>query len=381
MFGGKPEQFSGYGAIGGELPWNSADPGGAFKAAALPPDQALSALGDSYQGAYNSALAQNQSNYNNILAGYQKTLASQTSAQQAISAGYSNLYNQVQDKLATQGQTRATDITAAGIADLGRQTQGLVDRGLGNTTVQNQVVRGNAFDRERQLTANSEAVSGLQATSARELGLAGLGFQQNAMQANTSLQNRQLDWMNSINAQYPSAGMYGQLATQIGQNAQQQRNAALAAQLAAQGGGGYTPPQLPQIPQVGAGNKNQQYAAEAPPMLGSTGPRSGYVPSSTPSYGGGSYNPAGSGSGYVGSPGFQQSQSGYVMGPPSAAMSGVTGAASSIASGFASGFGFEDYGGGGDFGPSAGVDDILGMTGDNGSYLPADYGQYWDDYQ
>lgn len=273
--------FSGYGPVQGALPWGAggANPGAAFAAAGAPPEAAFAQLAQSYQGAYNSALAQNQSNYDNILAGYQKTLAAQTTAQQAISAGYSGLYNEVQERLAKQGATRAADISAAATADLGRQTQSLIDRGLGNTTVQNAVVRANEFDRQRQQTASAEAYDALRADSARNIGLASLNFQQQAQAANTGLQQQQLDWMNSVSAPYPNAGLYAQLAAQAGQTAQANRNNALQAQLAADANRAALAPAAPDIP---AG------------FVGGPGPRAGYVPSATPNFGGGAYNPAAS---------------------------------------------------------------------------------------
>ncbi len=240
--------FTGYApptAPGGALPW------GGGGAAAMQPG--------GYEAAYNSSLAQNQSNYNNILAGYQKTLASQTSAQQAIQAGYSNLYNQVQEKIAGQGATRAADIRADAAQKLGSGTQGLINRGLGNTTVLDSVGRGIGFDEQRNLTANSESTAKLQADSMSQLGLAGLSYQDYANRQNTGLIQDQLGWMNSVNAAYPNAGMYAQLAQQRGMSDQQGQNAG----------------------QFGGGS-----------FAGNPGPRAGYVPSPTPSFGAGAYSPA-----------------------------------------------------------------------------------------
>lgn len=259
--------------VQGNLPFGGGG-AGMFMGLGGSPQQAAAQLGPNYANAYNSSLAMNQSNYNNILAGYQQTLASQTSAQQAIQAGYTNLYNDVQAKIQSQGQTRATDIGNSAAMRIGEQTQGLINRGLGNTTVQDSVVRGINDDRDRQLTANSEAVSGLQANYAQSLGLAGLNSRSQQLQDQAGLVARQLGWMDSVSSPYPNAGMYGQLASQYGQSAQQQANAGQMP--GAYGGGSFA-------------------------HAGNPGPKVGYVPGPTPGgYGGGMPAGVGFGGGYSG---------------------------------------------------------------------------------
>jgi hypothetical protein len=184
------------GAIGGQLPFGG---GGGFD----------------YSSAYNSALAMNQANYGNILQGYQQTLAGQQTAQQAIGRGYNQLSADVQNLLSTQGATRQQDIAAQYAKQVGTDTQGLVNRGLGNTTVTSAVGRGLTFDRERAQSANAEAVAGMQAQSMSQLGLAGLSYQDAANRQNTALSGQQLDWMNSVNAQYPDPGTYFQMQRQM----------------------------------------------------------------------------------------------------------------------------------------------------------------------
>ncbi len=309
-------------APSGQLPW------GGGGAAALQPG--------GYPAAYNSSLAQNQSNYNNILAGYQKTLQSQTTAQAAIQAGYSNLYNQVQEKIAGQGATRAADIRADAAQKLGSGTQGLINRGLGNTTVLDSVGRGIGFDEQRNLTANSESVAALQAQSMSQLGLAGLNYQDYANRQNTGLVQDQLGWMNSVNAPYPNAGLYAQLAQQRGMVDEGNRGQGSF------GGGSF------------AGGR------------GSSG-QLGYVPSPTPSFGGGVYSPAqstgGGGSWMAAQNALGLSGGGYNYG-------GASGQAL-------------DYGGGGDWGATGGGFDYAGAGGAiaGGAGQPADFGEYWDDYQ
>lgn len=353
-----------YGAIGGALPWGGTgqQAGSMFASLGQEPAAAGAALSRAYESAYNTALAQNQSNYNNILAGYQATLAAQTTAQQAIGAGYSNLYNEVQRRLAGQGATRAADISAAATADLGQQTQSLIGRGLGNTTVANAIQRANQFDRQRQLTANTEAIAALQANASRDIGGAGLRFQQDAANANTALQARQLDWMNSINAPYPTAALYAQLAAQAGQTQQQRANAAQLASI-----------QRAPVPQS---------MAPAYGMPSVPGPRLGYVPAPTPTFGGAGYQAIGGG-GYGSSmfSGYGGTQPSYAQVPQpfdfGAAGSAITGGGSSVLYGYDKASPFAD---------NAQTDAYNAILGGASAYaggastLPSDWGQYWDDY-
>jgi len=190
-----------YGAIGGALPWA----GNSISGFASGNPGAIAA---NYQQAYNNALAMNQSNYSNILAGYQQALAAQTTAQSAIASGYTNLYNDVLNKIGGLGAARATEIRDEAKRATAASTQGLIDRGLGNTTVLDSQRRGVASDMERRLIENDESVRGQQAGYMTQLGLAGLGNSVRAYDANTGLYGRQLDWMNSVTARYPDMAAY-----------------------------------------------------------------------------------------------------------------------------------------------------------------------------
>lgn len=201
--------------IQGVLPWAGGDAGAAFRGAA---SGDLDAVAGSYQQAYNNALAMNSANYNNILAGYQQTLAGQSTAQAAIGAGYTDLYNSVLAKVEGIGQARANAINRDSDRFLARQSQQLIDRGLGNTTVQASVGRGVEADRNARQLELSESTAGMIGSYMSQLGLAGLSNRQRGLENETALSARQLDWMNSVDAQYPDAGMYASLAQMAGEN-------------------------------------------------------------------------------------------------------------------------------------------------------------------
>lgn len=230
-----------YGNVGGALPFaNSGSAGAQAMSGAASGNVGQVAAG--YQQAYNNALAMNQSNYNNILRGYQQSLAQHSSAEAAISAGYSGLYNDVIAKVSGIGQARANDINAASARALASGSQQLIDRGLGNSTVQSSLNRGVESDRNRQLTQLSDDQARMVGDYMSQLGLAGLSNRQYGLDASTAQLNRQLDFMNSVTAKYPDANLYGQLAAAAGyKNAANQPFTTVSFGGGAFGGGGPGP--------------------------------------------------------------------------------------------------------------------------------------------
>lgn len=346
--------YGGYGAIGGALPFNGNSVSGF--ASGNPGEIAAN-----YQQAYNNALGMNSANYANILRGYQQALSAQTTAQQAIQAGYSNLYNEVIGKVSGIGQARTNAINDDSARNLAGLSQQLIDRGLGNTTVQQSVARGVEGDRTRRLVENDESVARMLGDYMSSLGLAGLRSSEQGVNNLTGLNLRQLDFMNSVTARYPDAGLYAGLAQQAGRNQ-----------------GGY-----------GGG----AFAG------GGAGPRVGYVPGGYYQAGGGYFGPQATGGGggswlasQYGAPSSAGMWDNYyggggsgVFGDVSAAGSAMFGGALAAAAapsggGFfgnmadtiASGMGGQ-YGGGGDFGGWAGGG-RFDASNDAEAYAPSDYG-------
>jgi len=178
---------------------------------------------NNYMGAYQNALNLNQSNYNNILSGYQQTAGRQQTAQQAIEGGYGNLYNTVMGGIQGIGASQSQAIQDAYAQQSGNSAQQMINSGLGNTTVQQSVQRGNLLDEQKAQTGLANQLAQLQAGYQTNLGMAGLNYANQANMQNTALSGQQLNWMNSVNSPYPNAQAYGQLALQQGyaQRAQQ----------------------------------------------------------------------------------------------------------------------------------------------------------------
>lgn len=191
--------------------------------------------GADYSRAYSDALAMNQKNYQNIYSGYQNLLAQQQERQAQVQARYDQLNNAVQQGIANMGASRSQEINDQYTQAGGAATQNLINAGLGNTTVTSSVARGLEADRNKAQTALTDQLAGLKASYASNLGLAAAGYASQAEQANSGLVGRQLDWMNSVNANYPNAGLYAQLAQMAGAAQEANRNRA------ALGGGGQSP--------------------------------------------------------------------------------------------------------------------------------------------
>ena len=251
--------------LGGEMTFSG---GGANALAGLggSPQQALGALSGDYASAYNAALSTNQQLYSNILSGYQSTLNQQTAAEGQISQGYNSLYNNVLGSIKGISASESQNIS-----DVYNQAQGatqaqMTNQGLGNTTVSESMQQGNLLQEQKAQVALTNQTQGLTAGYMSQLGLAGLSYANQAAMQNTAEQNQQLQFMNTVMAPYPNAGMYAQLAQGYGaMEAAQQARGLLSAPGGVSGilgaGMGALPAQTPSI-QTQAGGYGGMTAAQ-----------------------------------------------------------------------------------------------------------------------
>jgi len=179
--------------------------------------QGLDTLAQQYGQSYQSALSQNQAMYNNILQGYQQLMGNQVSAQGGIQQGYSNLKGEVLGDISNIGASEKQAIIDAYTQQQGQQSQGLINRGLGNATVMDSMNRGLTFDEQKAQIALQNQMAQLTAGYASNLGLAGLGYANQANMQNTALGAQQLGWMNSVTSGYPDPNQYNALFGQAGQ--------------------------------------------------------------------------------------------------------------------------------------------------------------------
>lgn len=173
-------------------------------------------LGASYQNAYSNALEMNKANYGNVLKGYQDTSEGMAANQGQIAQGYAGLDQRVLSGIDQIGGARRNEIADQYRAAQGNATQSLISRGLGNSTVVDSVNRGLQYDRQKSETQSADDLAGMRAGYQTQIGTNNLNFLDAANRQRTDLGQNQLGWMNSVNAPYPNADMYSQLAQQHG---------------------------------------------------------------------------------------------------------------------------------------------------------------------
>ena len=201
--------------IAGGLPWGGGGSGSVFDY--MSSSDPMRALSSHYQNAYNQSLAQNQTNYNNILKGFQQTAAAQGAMQQGIAGGYRNVIGLYDNA----GKAESRDISDAFARAQGQGMMNLIDSGLGNSTITSSIMRGLTNDEVKEQSRLAQQVAQLQAGARTNL----LGYKERAGNARTAQANQQLNWMNSIQAQFPDGNLYAQLAQMAGaaEEAEKQR--------------------------------------------------------------------------------------------------------------------------------------------------------------
>jgi hypothetical protein len=166
----------------------------------------------SYNSAYSTARDVNQQLYKNIQAGYSQMLNQSQAAMGQLDTRYRNLQRGVMKRLAGSNQANMQDIADKYSAMSGQMSQSMIDRGLGNTTVQFAMQRGIAQDRTKETTRSQNEFAQLIAANQSRLGLERLGAMERGYGNLTGIQGQNLNWMNSVSAPYPDPGMYAQLA-------------------------------------------------------------------------------------------------------------------------------------------------------------------------
>lgn len=166
----------------------------------------------SYTSAYNAARDLNQQMYSNQLAGHAERLSNYQAANASLMSGYRGLQRQVMRRLAGTNRANLQDIADSYTALSGQQSQQLIDRGLGNTTVQSAVLRGLAADHAKEATRSRGNFAQLMASQIGQIGSARLAAQERGMNFMSGLQADRLGMMERVSAPYPDPGMYAQLA-------------------------------------------------------------------------------------------------------------------------------------------------------------------------
>lgn len=218
---------------------------------------------ESYNSAYNAARGTNQQMYDKIQAGYAQMLAQSQQANAELDRRYGVLQKGVVNQLRGSNQSNIQDINDKYSAMSGQMSQSMIDRGLGNTTVQYAMQRGVAADQVKETTRSQNAFAQLMADTRSRLGGARLSALERGYGNLMGIQGKTLDWMNSVSMPYPDPGMYAQLAMAQGSNVNP----------FGLGGSG-----LPGMPGPKLGPTADWYAQQGRMMSGGGGGDSGYTP-------------------------------------------------------------------------------------------------------
>lgn len=277
-----------FSAIGGNV-----DFGGA-------PDMDFANPERSYKSAYTAAANINRQLYDAQMSGHAKRIQEYQTANQGLIGGYRGLQKAVMRQLAGTNRANLTDIADRYTALSGQMSQQLIDRGLGNTTVQQSVQRGVEADFSKESTRSNNLFAQLQAQTRSNLGQARLAAMERGMGFLSGLQGDQLAMMERVSAPYPDAGLYAQLAQMGG------------------GGGGMGMSGLPGLPGPSRGNApTGGYGPRGSAFFDvgggfDAGPMSGVnLNSGIFSGGGGNFSSIAADPGYSVLPGYEQGMSGY----------------------------------------------------------------------
>ncbi len=135
---------------------------------------------------YGSVLNQATAAYNAAIQGYQATLAQQQAAQQGVIAGYNKLSDDTFNDLKGASDAQAQAIVDKYAAQSGQQQQDAIGHGLGNTTVLNSLQRGLTLDEAKAQTDLASRFAATKADARQRIGLAGLGYEGEALNQNLS---------------------------------------------------------------------------------------------------------------------------------------------------------------------------------------------------
>lgn len=126
----------------------------------------------------------------------------------ALPGQYANLSNAVLGGLRGANRSNVRDIQAKYTQLSGQQAQDMINRGLGNTTIQQSVQQGLAGNEAREVTASRNSFANLLAGYQSQLGLAGLAAQQQGLAAQQAWGNSGLGFLGNINVGYPDRSAY-----------------------------------------------------------------------------------------------------------------------------------------------------------------------------
>lgn len=168
---------------------------------AIPTGLSFGSASSSPLSVYNNMLNFASQNYQNITAGYESVLSNQRNAEAAVQAGYSNLQGNVHAMVQNIGAGQNLQNQQTYADAQGRTQNQMINAGLGNTTVMGQEQLKNTGNYAIAQNSLADQIAQLQAGYYTQIGLAGLNYMGQSVNADTALQTHQLDYMG--NQSYP----------------------------------------------------------------------------------------------------------------------------------------------------------------------------------
>lgn len=128
-----------------------------------------------------------RANYNSTQNYYNQLLAGNAAMYSNVLSGYGTLYSDVLNGLAGSNAATNQEIEDQYAKSAGAMQQGLISRGLGNSTVQDAMSRGLQYDRAKSRVAADNQYAGTIAGYKSNLGQAGLSAAERMIQGYTGL--------------------------------------------------------------------------------------------------------------------------------------------------------------------------------------------------
>lgn len=164
--------------------------------------------GEDYAAAYQNALQQNLQLWNYTIQGYDRLGQQLASNANNIVNQYGQLTQQGLALLEGADASQKQEIADAFARESGAASQDLINRGLGNTTVQNSVQGGIALNKQKALTQLAGQTAQQKANLLTGLGGQSLQAQQQLSNALAGIGSQALGAIGNVQARYPNMSDY-----------------------------------------------------------------------------------------------------------------------------------------------------------------------------
>lgn len=158
---------------------------------------------------YAAAAQLNRDLFNAQQQGWAQNLAQYQAGMQGVTSGWQNLTGQAMGLLRGTNRANLQDIANKYTALSGQMSNQMIDRGLGNSTVQQAMQIGLRQSQAREATRSRGEFGQLLANTLGSLGGAGLAAQERGVSGASDIYRGYLGFLNSVNAPYPQGSMYG----------------------------------------------------------------------------------------------------------------------------------------------------------------------------